>query len=270
MKLKLILIMIIYCSLFNVRASNNDAISKKLNEQDKQYLRWIDTNNGQILFTSDDIISFNWEKQIFLLKMDATIDFFTWMASHKSLYRKLVVKDNNGVIYEGQYVSGLSSMGFTGPVYSWTNPFFTIKNGYPSRFSKNNREDDPRYNERIKNVLEKTGKLSIIDPNKKYFGTTIDIIRQLQSWYDCGEDLKVRVEYIRNTFIYDGEPRINVYFAGGEKVLKKINDISLEIKFTSDFGRYRSDVNIVNISSKIISDGIYVCKFKPWIPKPAH
>ena len=266
MKPKLILILIISCSLLTVQASNKDVISKKVNKQDVKNLIWMDAQTGQTLFTDEDIICFDWDKQVFHLKRDATIDFMTWMVPHKFQYRKLIVKDNIGIIYEGQWVSGASSMSFLGPVYSWSNPFFTINNGYPNRNTGISSKDDLRFNDRIKNFLGKTGKLSTIDLDRQYPMLTIDIIDQ--SWLGCGEDLKVRIEYISNTFIFNGEPRIHIYFAGGEKVLNKINDISIEIKLTADFGKYRSDVNIGNIPSKVISDGLYVWKFKPWIPKP--
>ncbi|MCJ7673622.1 MAG: hypothetical protein MUO33_00545, partial [Sedimentisphaerales bacterium] len=93
---------------------------------------WVDAKTQQVLFTLDDIIVFDWDYQVFQLKLNAALDFRAWMVPHKYQYRELVVKNSLGTIYRGQWVNPISSMGFSGPTYHsmGASTVFCILDGY--------------------------------------------------------------------------------------------------------------------------------------------
>jgi hypothetical protein len=241
-------------------------------------LTWLDADTGQVLFTVDDIIAFDWENQVFVLKLYPALDFLAW--THGRQYRNLVVTDKQGIIYTGTWVSPLSSMGFRGPTYgSMGHSFFNISNGYPGG-SGDGERSDIRFAERLYKGLEKAGVLDKVASTKQVGETKILEIERYkwmridtitQEWSNCGKDLKIGLEYFANTFHINGEARAHIFFWAGDKTQSYINDINeivLEIKLTSNEGRFRSDVRVVNISPTVIRNGIYVCRFRPWNPLP--
>lgn len=229
-------------------------------------LVWKDAKSNRVLFASDDITSFDWDKQVFLLKLDAALDFLAWVPPHMYQARKLVLEDSNGTIYEAHWVSRASSMGFSGPIYSplSPNPFFSIANGYPIRGNVVPEAKDPRFADRLRTGLENAGILHDIDLTYNYVGLRIQ--RTGHSWTECGEDLKVRVEFFENTFRPGRKARAHVFFAGGEKTRTQIDTIALDIRFVANWGRFRSDCRIEGIPRAVIANGLYVCQFNPWRP----
>ena len=203
-------------------------------------LVWRDAQTSRVLFTSDDVVAFDWAKQIFLLRPDAAMDFLAWAPPHMQLSRKLVVEDGSGVIYQATWVSPVASMTFTGPVYNplSPNPFFTITSDYPPPVSPATTQDDARFAPRLRAGLESAGVLKSIDPSKDYLGQKIETTGQ--TWADVGDDLKVRVDFFTNTFVIGQQTRTHVFFAGGDKTLKGIDSLALEVDFSSNHGKFWS------------------------------
>jgi hypothetical protein len=231
---------------------------------------WKDAETGQILFTLDDIVAFDWGDQIFLLDLDAALDFLAWMHPG-SLSRELLVEDEEGLIYRALWVSWASSVAFTGiPVYcpslfGWTR-FFYIAYGYPGSEVADPNED-ARFNRRLRAALQRRGVLVDFDPDTiSYRRFSIQHIST--AWYVCGEDLKIRVDYFPEVFRSGEEARLHIFFAGGGQTEPSIDSLAVEIKFVANEGRYRSDVRLDNISPLVISERIYVCRFQPWKPCP--
>jgi hypothetical protein len=256
--------------------------SKDPCELSSPVLTWLDADTGTVLFTVDDIIVFDWENQVFELKLYPALDFLAW--THGRQYRNLVVTDRQGIIYTGTWVSPISSMGFRGPTYHsmGANTVFCISDGYGGGQRPPQRDvNDSRFSDRLYKEIKRTGRLGtianiktvgntkILELSKTYDYKRINIINQRGS--TCGKDLKIGLEYFANTFNINGEARAHIFFWGGDKTQSYINDIDeivLEIKLTSNEGRFRSDVRVENISPMVIRDGIYVCQFRPWNPLP--
>ncbi len=225
---------------------------------------WKDAQTGQVLFTIEDVLAFDWDDQIFLLDLDAALDFIAWMVPHMYQTRELLLEDEQGLIYRARWVNMISSMFFQGPVYTslgWTQ-FFCIDNGYPG-FPVADPDEDTRLSPRLRAALEGRDVLEDFDP-EDYGGFRIQ--RSSTGWYVCGEDLKIRVDYFRDVFWSGQDARVHIFFAGGDQTAPSIDSIAVEIKFVANQGQYRSDVCIDNISPTIISEGIYVCRFQPWTP----
>ncbi len=232
-------------------------------------LTWRDAETKHVLFTSHDIIAFDWDKQVFLLERDAILDFLAWIPQHMLQYRKLVVEDAKRPIYEAHWVNFISSMGFVGPIYTplSPNPFFSIRNGYPGRENPIARNKDPRFAPRLKAGLEKAGKLQTIDLRRKYLGLIIQPVMPIgQPWKNVGEDMKIRIEYFENTFRFGDEARAHVFYAGGEKTRKQIDSLRFNVTLIANKGTFRSDIISEGIPISEIEDGIYVYKFFPWQP----
>jgi len=231
-------------------------------------LTWRDAETREVLFTSDDVISFDWDKQVFLLDRDATHDFLAWIPPHMHQAQSLVVENTRGDIYDAVWVNSISSMAFSGPVYEplSPNPFFSITNGYPDGYPRDQdqsmKERDPRFDPRLKKGLERAGVLGSIDLNRKWVGLLIQTTGH--RWKDVGEDMKIRVEYFENTFQRGEKARAHVFFAGGKKTRKQIDSLTFKITFIANEGTFRSDISKKRVPVSETEDGIYVCKFAPW------
>jgi len=263
MKMKLFHTLRLFCVL---AFSAFPLMAEEADRTDKLALVWRDTETRRILFTSDDIISFDWDKQVFLLRTEATLDFLAWIPPHMHQARQLFVEDTNGTIYQAHWVSSWSSMGFSGPVYNpmSPNPFFAIANGYPSWDKTTSTNNDVRFDARLHESLKKAGVLESIDVNSKYVGLAIQ--RTGHMWKHVGEDMKVRVEYFENTFRLDGKARAHIFFAGGQKTRTQIDSVAFDIKFVANEGTFRSDTKIEGIPVSVTDNGVYVCRFSPWQP----
>lgn len=234
---------------------------------------WRDAETGEVLFTIDDVLAFDWEDQIFVLDLDAALDFLAWMVPHKYLTRELLLEDKEGLIYQGRWVNLISSMAFEGPVYECVEPMghsqaFRIVGGYPGFTPGGLTEGDEHYAPRLYTALESRGLLCDLDPIRDLGRFNVDCVRTV--WYKCDPDLKIRLEFFPDTFSVGHDARAHVFFAGDPcECLPDIDFLRVEIKFVADKGQYRSDVQIDDIpAEKVVSDGIYVCRFRPWTPCP--
>ena len=75
-------------------------------------LKWIEAESRHTLFTVDDIVRFDWEKQLFELQRDAAIDL---MMLPPALEHEFIVVAAGSEICRGQLVSSSSSKTYQGP-----------------------------------------------------------------------------------------------------------------------------------------------------------
>ncbi len=226
-------------------------------------LVWEDAETQQVLFTSNDIVAFDWEKQYLLLTLDATLDFYAWVPPHKKLSCQLAVKDSEGIIYEARWVSPVSSMGYPGVIYDTflSNPFIKIENGYPGSFT-----DDPdlRFAERLRIGLEKAGRLRSFNPNEDF---TEDRIRiQQHTWEDIGGGMKIRVECYENTFCPGQKARAHIFIASPAEPAVKVDAVETILRFAGQNGGTESKPITHTLSSEDIAKGIFVVQFDPFAP----
>lgn len=229
-------------------------------------LIWRDADSKEIIFTSNDILEFDWDKQVCILKYNAMLDFLAWIPPHMHQYRNLSVEDDQGIIYQAKWVSHISSMGFRGPVYDHASlrPLLSINNGYPSEPSAIKSEDDIRFSPRLKAGLAKSSVLKSIDTTQNF--EPLKIQRIPTSWKNISQDMKLRLDYFIDSFQLGQKARTYIYFASDRKIKGDIDSIAVDIKFTANDGRYISETTISNIPISVIDAGIYPCKFDPWLP----
>lgn len=231
--------------------------------QESAPLVWEDAETRQVLFTSDDIVAFDWEKQVILLTLDAHLDFLAWVPYHMGLSRKLVVRDNEGIIYEARWVSLLSSMGYPGVIYDTylSDPFIHIENGYPS---SSFGEGDQRFAERLKSGLEKTGRLCSFDPDKDYPEYRLKI--QQAAWIDYGDEMKIRIECYENTFQVGRKARAHIYMARSADPKVVVDAIETSVRLGNPDGEGETEPLVFSILPDDIAKGIFICEFDPWLP----
>ncbi|MBP8304624.1 MAG: hypothetical protein KBE04_10900 [Phycisphaerae bacterium] len=226
-------------------------------------MRWVDADANEVLFTSSDVLAFDWGRQILHLESEAAMDFLAWMVPHKYLHRPIRVEDNQGTIYQGQWVNPSSSRTFSGPVYENWSPYPMVRvcNGYPASIPS---AEDLRFDPRLYAALEQEGVLGPIDPNADW--TELRLDRETLSWQTCGEDLRVRAEVFLNTFVIGRQARVHLFFAGGKEAQGDINDLALELCLTANNGQFQSEAWVESMPKAVIDEGVYVCRFSPWTP----
>lgn len=229
--------------------------------EDSIPLVWEDAETQQVLFTSNDIMAFDWEKQYLLLTLDATLDFYSWVPPHKWLSRKLDVRDSEGIIYEVRWVSPVSSMGYPGVIYDTylTNPFIKIENGYPGSFSE---DPDLRFAERLRIGLEKAGRLQSFNPGEDF--AEYRIRSQHHTWEDIGAGMKIRVECYENTFSPGRNARAHIFIASPIELAVKVDAIETILRFARPNEGIESEPIAYTISSEDIEKGIFVVQFDPY------
>ena len=151
--------------LLKITLLSSQISAEDVNTTQLKGLLWRDSETKEILFKSEDIIAFDWDNQIFLLKTDSILDFLSWIPPHKYQYRSLYVEDANGPIYDAKWVNHISSMGFNGPIFNFTNPFISIEDGYPNSIVDKN---DIRYNKRLLEGLRKLLFLKVLAIIERY------------------------------------------------------------------------------------------------------
>jgi hypothetical protein len=239
---------------------------------EKPVLVWRDSETNRVVFTSDDIITFDWDKQMFQLTEDAVVEFCgdTLVCSSPGM----IIEDENGAIYETCWYNPILSYGCSyNPVCKlWENlhffrqpaffPFISIEKGIPGWKNEAEEEKDRRFDPRLRAGLEKAGVLGSINLDSLY----VELISISTSSEPkvVGEDLKVWVRM--GSFRLNRYAPLGLLFRGGEKTLKKVDSFALEIKLAANDGSFRSDTLMENIPVDVIKMGAYSCEFDAWQP----
>jgi hypothetical protein len=233
-------------------------------ETEEPLLVWRDSQTKKVIFTSDDIISFDWEKQVFLLKLDAEIDFVAWISSPLGGVRGLFVEDSQGVIYQGCWVHWASSYGCSNPMYRdpLYKPYYSITNRFALEKDSTN---DIRFDPRLKENLKNANKLWPIDTSEYRSWLSLNTINSEQG--KVGKDLQVRLEIYENTFQIGRMARTHLFFYGGEKTKQQVDSLFCIITLTANDGAFRSETFTDAVPISEIEDGFYECKFDPYQPE---
>ena len=146
-------------------ATTTGAASGPADEGDA--VRWVDAKTGKVLFSSRDIVRFDWDRQVFELTRERATDL---MSLPPTLQRDFVVRDREGEIYRGCFMSIGSSSSYDGPTigadfFEGTRPpLYHIAGGYPGEHGPGSER---RFDRRLKNGLESAGVLHSINKDEK-------------------------------------------------------------------------------------------------------
>jgi hypothetical protein len=136
-------------------------------------VRWVDAKTYEEFFNINDIVRFDWDKQIFELRREKSIKLKSKLIGLTHTFTVVIGKDT---IYSGVFVSPGCSIAFSEPsiLFSITGkgpdmlqpPLYRIDKCYPAGLYKYAKDvNDVRFSENLKMVLAKYGKLSNIDAN---------------------------------------------------------------------------------------------------------
>jgi hypothetical protein len=185
-------------------------------------LTWVDEPTGETLFTSEDLVRFDWERQLFEMKRDRAMDFETWADGNIGLDRKFVVRDKQGVIYRGTFVQAITSGIYAGPVILLVNlekkpPLYQIDQGYPET------PGEERFAPRLQAALAQAGLLGAIDEGHR----VPPLMRVGAAGSDGKQGLGFKAYYYLETFRPGEKARVSLVVQQKSGALKAD---SLEVK----------------------------------------
>jgi hypothetical protein len=211
-----------------------------------ELLQW-EGDEGKVLFTVKDIVRFDWERQVFELKRERAMDLRAYMDG--ALDRRYVVRDAVGSVYEGRFVSSLSSMSYSGPVMQLDKaPLFEIRDGYGAPRQEG---EDKRFSPRLNEDLQKAGVLKRINTNE-----VIEPIGYSFGGWARGKGL-IGLE----TFPFRiGEmARIHILFRDIQ-----VEADSIQVDTTLTQGGGFSSTSIQKFNTVIHTKGVQIVRWNPW------
>jgi hypothetical protein len=226
-------------------------------------LLWKEKSTGRILWTLDNIVCFDWDRQIMELTRAAAMDL---MAENTSLHKPFVAEADQKILYEGNLVSSLSSATYPGPVIVMDSPdiklpLLAIEKCYPSQ--SDNR--DIHFSQDMKNTLKEAGVLGKIDPNNP----PPPIERRQYGWFDGTEGLKLLAELFPETLHFGREIRTHLHLTGFEKLdAAAVADVNLVMKSKDGKCRYAWNRTFPFRGTRDWKE-IFILKINPWEDNPS-
>ena len=244
---------------------------------------WKDSASHKTIFTSDDVLFFDWNKQYFLLK-DAAFDNYTrWVKAPELLPEKsprvpkaMDVEDKNGLIYRWNDFIAVPSFSDTIPYYlSKYNllldrePIVLNSGDDVSHQGSVGRDDAPIPHDsplaaRMYKDWQTAGVLKPDDFITRAPGTKISA-NQVQ-WKRVGLNAHVGAECNGEDFRIGQQPRADFLFAMDEEFSKQWDALAIEIRYVANDGQFRSDTRVQAISPQVMANHVYRCQLPPWKP----
>jgi hypothetical protein len=231
-------------------------------------LRWED-DSGETLFTANDIVRFDWERQVFELQRERAMDLMLALVPHRHLQRGFSVRDTGGEIYGGRFFSSASSQSYDGPVMltSLTGmdeapPLFAIKGGYPGTIGGDGGQK--RFNQRLHDDLEKAGLLKTISPTDK----PQPIERIHTDWCGDRDQYRMRAEIFPETFRIGQTARVHLFFTQGPTRPPTFDTVELQSTLSQTNGFFcTTDHSLpAKLTRKTVQSGFHLLRWKPWGP----
>jgi len=234
-----------------------------------EHLHWNVKGTDDVLFALDDIVRFDWERQVVELKREKAVDLMGLQGPHVARGREFQARDAAGVLYEGRVISPSSSIAYDGPTiihpsFELSPPLFEIAAGYPGALREN---DQRRFHPRLRTALEKAGKLAVISADEK----PSPIVKKGTEWAGDRNRLMVRAEIFPETFRIGAEARAHVFFAPQRKEpLPQDARIEIHSTLTTDGGAFfcttDHSMRDSETSATVFHRGVTVLRWQPWGP----
>lgn len=236
---------------------------------------WRDGETRQTLFTSDDILFFDWQNQYFLLKDAAFKKYEDWI-KNAGLTKAISVEDKNGLVYQARWIDGISSLDYKDPVYL-PNPgesirpqlIVSIASGHPNYptplpTSDSQTPYDLRKSARLRADLQAAGVLKPEDSSERLLETKESDTRK--QWKRVGPNANVGVQCFSEDFILGQQPRADFLFATDKNFQKQWDALAIEISYVANDGQFRSDTRVEAVSPQVMKNRVYHCQLPPWKP----
>jgi hypothetical protein len=229
-------------------------------------LRWEDETSGRVLFKLDEIVRFDWERQVFELKRERAMDLMGYLVPHMHLSRSFVVRDAQGAVYAGRFISPASSATYRGPTIQTglaevEPPCYAIQGGYPGSFGAG---EDQRFAPRLRQALEQGGVLKAIPRDEK----PVPIQHISTEW--CGDRThpRIRAELFPETFRLGQTARVHLFFVAGTSNAPTYDTVQIESSLTQEGGFFCTvDHSLTDkLTADTVKAGVHVLRWKPWGP----
>lgn len=232
-------------------------------------LRWVTEGDSTVLWTVKDIVRFDWDKQVFELRRDKAMDFLDLRLSFGQ-YRRFRVEDAAGTIYQGSFVSPISSMGYDGPTIltqplgdAPSPPLFRIDGGYGGYSFSGKSRGSERFAPRLKAALEKAGVLSKIEPSSV---KPIELKPFLGGWHYIGSGLTLWAHLYPETLRIGSKARFHVSIFVPDKCPHDLDAIRVEAILLSNHGTDVLVQELLRLPAKQLKSGenSFTCTFDHW------
>ena len=249
------------------------AESVTLIEEEKDFLNAVEAHRGRILFNIDDIVRYDWDRQILELTPSAAAVFSTIATEDITHY---AFKDKDGIIYRGRikyapptedevYDGAVMINDKTGGGKYPALPYLTIVGGYgvdPEEAEK----ADHHLNQRTKALLEEHGLLDKI----------LDEELPLEAVYSDWVPIDMRESELVRFTLYPNSYRVgSIGYVGFDTMSgtpKELSQSELESEYTYDrlklYLKLKSEsyttstIPLAIISGQFIPDVNYSCEFE--------
>ena len=260
--LPLCFITLLVCWLFAAQGNAQQALL----EAEQSPIAWVDASTGTTLFTLDDIVRFDWGKQMFELAPRRATELLALPLSVDG-FRDFLLKDAEGVIYRGRLYRSSATAGYDGSVILLDQgqqkklpaaPFFQINGGYLTGAAADNVQQ--RLSERLRVPLEQAGKLAPIYAAEM----PMKSVWSAHAWVGGEQGLKASLVLFPSTFVLDRFAYMHLLLYKGNRTDFQFDQLRIEASCTSPTTPFTSHHLLATIDAPLPANGIYVCKFTPW------
>ena len=255
-------IMFLIGMLYTVAAFGDEPSPAAVANTNAPALLWVDVDTGKTIFTSNDIVRFDWQRQVFELAPERATKLLPMVVQR----RDFAVRDRDGVIYYGRFYRSVSNEGYDGatilidqgPLKKLpASPFFTIAGGYPNGGGAHDRD---RFATRMQAALQQAGVLSQITnsemPVERTWGG--------HTWVGGEQVVKASTALFPTTFRVGCNAYLHLFLTKTPKADFDFDQLIVEITCTADQGSFVARQQVLKIAPPLLDNGVYVCKFQPW------
>lgn len=230
-------------------------------------LSWQDAATGETLFSSDDIVRFDWGRQLFELDVVRAGDLLALPLSVEG-FREFILKDAEGVIYRGRFYRSSATAGYAGAVILLDQgttkklpaaPFFKVLSGYRTGADEGVKEQ-ALLSERLRLPLQTAGKLAPIPEAE----SPIKSIWSSHGWVGGEEALKASVVLFPETIVVGKAAYLHLLLYKGTRTDFVFDQLRIEVNFSSATTLFTSKQLLAVVNPPLTANKIYVGKFFPW------
>lgn len=230
-------------------------------------LSWQDATTGETLFSSDDIVRFDWGRQLFELDVTRAGDLLALPLSVDG-FREFILKDAEGVIYRGRFYRSSATVGYAGAVILLDQgptkklpaaPFFKVFAGYRTG-ADDVVKDKALLSERLRLPLQTAGKLAPIPEAE----SPIKSVWSSHGWVGGEEALKASVVLFPDTFVVGKPSYLHLLLYKGTRTDFVFDQLRIEANFSSATSLFTSKQLLAVVNPPLTANRIYVGKFFPW------
>jgi len=221
-------------------------------------LALIDVPGNRTLFTLNDIVRFDWDKQVFQLTRERAMD----LLALRVLTREFRLVAGAETVYRGAFYSPISSNLPGGPIITLGTMSDEIVKVKPPLFqlemSRFAGEADLRFSPRLRDILAKAEILGAIDPVR------VPPITSMNTGWHWEPELNVRAVIFPETFTSKTPACLHLWFARDQdRPLPKTVEILATME-DKDYHRWVTRISDLPLLQIVETGDAYILKLSGW------